>query len=267
MRWYLCAAVVCLVGCEAGEQVGELPAAQPEVPGTIDWTTPLSSAQLGVDLGELEGESLQSIVSGQVAARRGNSCSACHFDGTVTFYAPEVDQFAVAPIGPYDMVDGRTWAGNFGWGARFLMMDEAGLVEKPPGVRRALELYLEAEGRRVQPLDWYGTITPITLGTLPQPEINGSVLDDIINSRVSARPDGLLCSTCHFQDGPIPYRPEVASGDRSSTFGPNDIVDGKSWAQPGGWGDVFAALGPNASVHKPDYLRAMFFKWTDDGAQ
>lgn len=267
MRWFVCGVVVCLAACDPGEQVDELPAEGPEIPGTIDWTTPLSSELVGEDLGDLEGETLQSIVSGQVGARSGHSCSACHFDDTVTFYAPEVEQFANEPIGAYDIVDGRTWAGNYGWGARFLLMDEAGLVDKPPGIRRALELYLEAEARRVQPLDWYGVITPETLGHLPEPEINGSVLDDIINSRVSGRPDGLLCSTCHYEDGPIPYRPAVPSGDRTSTLGPNDLIEGKSWAQPGGWGDTFAALGPNDSFHKPDYLRSLFFKWTDDGAQ
>lgn len=263
-------AALFVVGCGEPEAVVETPVDVPQEQGfdasDFGWETPFTAETLGEDPGELEGESLSSVVNSHVAARNGYACAACHFEGTVTFYAPE-NEAVVEDVGPYDIVDGRTWAGNYGWGARLVITDDSGFADKPPVLRRALELFLAAEAERVEPLTWEAPINAERLGQQPRAAIDGVRLYDVINSRVAAREDGLTCSTCHYQDGPYPYRPEVAPGQADTVFGPDAVVDGRSWAEPGGWADVFVALGPDATAHKPDYLRSMFFKWTDDGAR
>ncbi|MEZ4318641.1 MAG: hypothetical protein R3F61_14095 [Myxococcota bacterium] len=233
----------------------------------LGWTTPFSAENLGIDPGpEYTGMTLEQVVSGQVDARgEGRSCTACHFDGAVTFYRPEIDQFSTAPIGPYDMVDGRTWAGNNGWGAIFADMGEGRYSEKPVELRIAMERFLEGEAARVQPLDWTTEITPTTLGQAPEAYIDRDTIDGIVNSRISGRPDALVCADCHYAGGSIPYRPDIERGDVTA-FGPYDVIDGRSWAGPNGWAEVFVELGPNAEIHKPDTVRQLFFKWADDGA-
>lgn len=233
----------------------------------LEWETPLEATTLGFELPpELEGASLMEIVSGQVDARgEGRSCSACHFDQTVTLYRPEIGQYDTQPFGPYDIVHGRTWAGNTGWAARFALMGEGAFVEKPIELRDAMLIWLDAESGRVEPLAWDDVIDADNLGTAPEAYILGDRIGDIVNSRVSGRPDDLMCSTCHYEGGPIAYRPPVAPNGVSA-FGPDDVLDGLTWGENGGWADVFSKLGPNDGFHKPDYLRSMFYKWKDDGA-
>lgn len=250
-----------LVGCEPTDDA----AVQLE---ELTWESPLGEATLGFDPGPvLQGSTLREVVSGHVDARgEGRSCTACHFDGTVTFYRPDVIQGGLTEMGPYDLVDGRTWAGNVGWGAIFAGLGANSFTEKPPELREAMALFLAQERERVDPLGWDDVITAANLGVSPDANIAGDRLADVLNSRVSARPDGLMCADCHYAGAPIAYRPEIDRGDASTTFGPDTVLDGMSWAGPGGWADRFVAMGPDASVHKPDYLRAMFFKWKDDGA-
>ncbi|MCA9569256.1 MAG: hypothetical protein KC656_15515 [Myxococcales bacterium] len=233
----------------------------------LEWDTPLDASIVGVELPPaIDGASLMEIVSGQVDARgEGRACSACHFGDTVTLYQPEIPQFSTAPIGPYDIVHGRTWAGNWGWASIFTTMGAGSFVEKPEELRDAMALWVEAESQRVEPLGWDVPIVAGNLGKDPESFIAGDTVGDIVNSVVPGRPDDLVCSACHFEGGPVAYRPAIAANAVSS-FGPDDLIDGRTWAEPFGWADRFAAAGPNAAFHKPDYLRQMFFKWKDDGA-
>ena len=96
-------------------------------------------------------------------------------------------------------------------------------------------------------------------------DIVGHSLGEIVSGQVEARGAGRSCSACHFEGGPVAYRPAIAANAVSS-FGPDDLIDGRTWAKPFGWADRFAAAGSNAAFHMPDYLRQMFFKWMDDGA-
>jgi hypothetical protein len=234
----------------------------------LGWETPLSIETLGFEPGPvLQGASLKDVVSGHIEARgEGRSCTACHFDGSVTFYRPGVAQNELAEIGPYDIVDGRTWAGNVGWGAIFTGMGAGSFAEKPPELRDAFQVFLDQERERVEPIGWDDVITVGNLGTSPDANIAGDRIGEVINSRTTARPDGLMCADCHYAGAGITYRPEIERSDASTTFGPDDLIDGRSWAGPGGWADRFVALGPDSTTHKPDYLRSMFFKWKDDGA-
>lgn len=232
----------------------------------IDWDTPLTEDWIGMEVGDdIRDHTLRDIISGRVAARgAGRTCSACHFDQSVTLYRPEFPPYAVDDIEPYDILDGRTWAGRLGWGTIFAAQNGTGYVEKPPELREALRLWVIAESARVEPLHWTDPVTRENVGGEPDPNIAGRSLDDVLNSRVTGRPDNLLCSECHYTDGPFPYRPEIAQGSQSA-FGPDDLLDGRSWAGATGWAMVFAELGGNDTFHKPDYLRATFFKWYDDG--
>lgn len=231
----------------------------------IDWQTPLEAAWLGPISPAVEGASLQEIVSGRVEARgEGRTCTACHFDGAPTGYRPEVEQYALVPVEPYEVVHGRTWAGNDGWAAVFVGLDDGAFVEKPAELRLAMALWLEAEAERVEPLGWDDVLTEDTLGTPVDETLIGDSVGAVVNSVGAGRPDGLVCSACHFEGGSVPYRPPVARM-AASAFGPDDVVDGRAWAGPDGWAEVFAGLGPNAEVHKPGYLRSMFWKWNDDG--
>ncbi len=265
VRWMLVVvgALLCsvLAGCdeEPPEESGPL--------APLTWDTPMRSDVLGIDPGpDFEGQSLAEVIGGAVDSRgEGRSCTSCHFDDTVTFYRPEIEQDAVVNIGPYDMVDGRTWAGNSGWGAIFTTLVAGTFAEKPEELRVAMQRFLDAEAARVQPLDWTTTITVDTLGPQPDPTIAGDSIAAIVNSQASGRPDDLMCSACHYADATIPYRPAIERFDVTG-FSPTDIVDGRSWAGPDGWAEVFVDLDGQDSVHKPAVLRQMFFKWTDDGA-
>lgn len=233
----------------------------------LTWDAELRVETLGFAPGPvLEGRTLGEVVSGAVDARgEGRSCTACHFQGTVTFYRPEVAQGQILPIGPYDVVDGRTWAGNNGWAAFFVQMGPNSFAEKPVELRNAFQIFLDQEAERVAPLSWDAVMSEENLGTVADPNVAGRTIADVLNSRVTGRPDGLLCSDCHYSGGTIPYRPNVVRG-APSTFGPNDVIDGRPWAGPDGWAERFVATGPGSSAPKPGYLRSVFFKWNDDGA-
>lgn len=240
----------------------------PPVEVDITWDTPLEESWIGLPVGDdIVGHSLGEIVSGQVEARgAGRSCSACHFDQSVTLYRPEHPQFAMDRLGPYDILDGRTWAGNTGWAAIFDRQQAGAFVEKPPELREAFRLWALAENARVEPLTWTDPVTIENSGVEPDPNIAGKSIDNVLNSRITGRPDDLLCSECHYQDGPIAYRPEIAQG-LPSAFGPDDVLDGRPWSGPTGWALRFCELGGNGNFHKPDYLRSTFFKWYDDGGE
>ncbi len=259
---FLFAALLLVGACEAEPEPVQ---PDPEVP--ITWDTPLHSDWVGQPLSPtIEGRSLREIVSGQVDARgEGRTCTACHFDQSITLYRPEYPQWSVEDIGPYDILDGRTWAGRTGWAAIFERQHEDALVEKPPELREAFRVWREAEAARTEPLGWTDPVSEERIGVPPDPAIADRTLDDVINSRVSGRPDDLLCSACHYRDASIPYRPDIEQ-DASSAFGPDTVVDGRTWAGAGGWAIVFTRLGGNGTFHKPDYLRATLFKWYDDGS-
>lgn len=236
------------------------------VPEVITWDTPVEASWVGMPVGDdIVGHSLRDIVSGAVEARgEGRTCSACHFAGSVTLYRPEVDQYGIGDVGPYTILDGRNWAGATGWAMIFAGMGEGAFVEKPPELREAFRLWAEAERERVEPVRWSEPVHEDNAGGPPDPAIEGKSLDDVLNSRVSGRPDDLLCSVCHYEDGPYPYRPPIAQGATSS-FTPDTVLDGRPWSGANGWAMVFAELGGNETFHKPDYLRSVFFKWVDDG--
>jgi hypothetical protein len=132
-------------------------------------------------------------------------------------------------------------------------------------------------------LHWTTLIADDTLGTAANPLIAGRTLEEIVSSQgASVRVDGRRCSHCHYRpestttcDGchagkgrtrPAYYRP-MAERDQAQDFGPDDVLDGSTWAQEGGWGDRFISVrDDNHAFVKPDYLRVLVQQWLLDGA-
>lgn len=115
-------------------------------------------------------------------------------------------------------------------------------------------------------LTWDTPIDDDSLAAAPSPLIAGATLRDIVSSRHIARPDGRLCSECHYRNGPVGYRPEVAE-ESDQEIDCHEVHDGRSWAGEDGWAARFIALGPGAHLEKPEYLRDAFAKWRADGAE
>lgn len=261
MRLRLAAVLVGSIG-------GCAPPGSPIEAMEVEWDTPLGP-ELGFESPWdplLDGVTVAEVVEGAVVIdAEGNTCSSCHFEDTITLYNPPIRQFDVFELSPRDVCDGRSWAGPRGWASIYAGMGPGSLQDKPPLLREIFARWLDTEVQWVEPVTWTGPLDEATLGVLPDPALRGT-LGDIVASRVSGRPDGLLCSECHYRGGPVPYRPDVARGEASS-FAPDDLVDGRAWSGDGGWADRFRSLGPGAAVEKPAYLRALMHKWLEDGAR
>jgi len=260
MNNWIAACSLVAAGCvdAAGDPDEPTPAA------ALDWDTPLGPEH-GIEAldPELFGVTLQDILGGAVPSRNGQPCSACHFDTTVTLYRPYQEQYSAVAFSPRDVVDGRPWATSAGWGERYVSLGPDALIEKPRGLRDALQLWLETDAAQVLPLTWSTAPSRESLGVAPDPALLGA-LGQIVNSEVSGRPDDLLCSACHYTGGPYEYRPPVEQ-DAVSAIGPDEVVDGASWA--GGWASAFLGHAPGEEYEKPAYLRAAWYKWLQDGAR
>lgn len=113
-------------------------------------------------------------------------------------------------------------------------------------------------------LSWLTPITEPTLGELPDGLVEGATLRDIVSSRHLARPDGFLCSECHYRDSEDPYRPDIEQGS-DEEIDPFEVIDGRAWRGDIGWAARFMALDDDAHYTKPAYLRAVFSAWRADG--
>lgn len=109
-------------------------------------------------------------------------------------------------------------------------------------------------------LRWNTTITVESLGTTPDPLIEGKSLGAIVSSEVAGRVDNngnlQLCSACHFAGGST-QRYHAPAGPIT----PNQNTDGWAWNAAGGWADQF-----RAQSFKPEYLKQAFLRWQQDGA-
>ena len=111
------------------------------------WSAPISFRNLGYEPADaLAGVSLDDIVNGRVVVRDdGATCNACHYEGGTIAYRPPED------VSPYAEIDGRSWAGQDGWAARFLtysVVDDEHIVVKPEPLRDALLTWRRAGERR-----------------------------------------------------------------------------------------------------------------------
>lgn len=118
------------------------------------------------------------------------------------------------------------------------------------------------------PLGWSTPIDTRHLGHVPDPLIAGKSLRDIVSSVVSARSDGLLCSSCHNAQsgGNYAYRPNVAPNVASSPIDPFMFIGGdQGWACGSNpWAQQFIHLSASVTP-KPEYLKEAFQKWLNDG--
>lgn len=256
------------VGC-GGPSGGELPV--DESGRLLTWASPITAERLQEAPDPLvEGATLLSIVSSRHAAgARGHTCSVCHYRDTFIAYRPDIDQYETAFIGPHDVVDGRTWSAPGGWAERLLAVGDEppggqAHFEKPEFLRTVFRRWI-ADGRKFkEELRWDAPLSVSTLGEEPNAFVAGATLVDVINDRISARPDARLCAECHYPGSAAAYGPALPE-DRERDIGPDDVVDGRPWAGPDGWAERFIAHGPDAQLEKPAYLRNVFSVWLADG--
>lgn len=237
-------------------------------PRALTWTTPITAETLGEVPDPLaEGKNLLDIVSSRDIVRPdGKFCSECHYEGSEVPYRPAIAQYADDLIGPYDEVDGRTWDGAGGWAERFAALDEHAHFEKPAYIRALFAKWLDDGCAAKERLLWDTPITLQTVGMDPDEHVAGGRLVDVINNRVSARPDGKLCSECHYPGSAAAYRPPVDL-DHAHDIQPDTVVDGRPWSGNDGWAARFIAHGPGAETEKPAYVRELFQVWLDDGGR
>jgi hypothetical protein len=234
----------------------------------LTWASPITAERLQETPDPLvDGATILSIVSSRHAAgERGHACSVCHYRDTFIAYRPDIDQYATDFIGPHDVVDGRTWSAPGGWAERLLAVGDEPHFEKPEFLRAVFRRWL-ADGRKFkEELRWNTPLTISTLGEEPNEFVAGGTLVDVINDRISARPDAKLCAECHYPGSVAAYRPPLPE-DRDADIGPDDVVDGLPWAGEGGWAEKFIGHDANAELEKPAYLRDVFTIWLADGAR
>jgi hypothetical protein len=113
-------------------------------------------------------------------------------------------------------------------------------------------------------LTWTTPIDTYVLGAWwSRTFISGRTLQEVVDSEAVGRPDGKLCSECHFPTTDKRYKPPTGH------VAPTREIVGRSWGQPGGWAQSFIAQDgrPGSTVDKPVDLRRAFQRWLDDGAR
>ena len=244
----------------------------------LDWNDPIFESNLGIRPDpRVEGLSLREIVSSEAVVWPDGEhlCSTCHYRNGFFFYKTESERGSPMVIQSNDKIDGRTWALINGWGRRFYNIGAGTVAEKPDYLRVVVKKWLDDgkldaqadQNRATEPLHWDSTIRFEALGYDPSEFIAGVSIDEVINSEISGRPDGFLCSRCHYKDAEIGYRPDIAKETGGTDFGPDTVIDGRSWSGAGGWASRFVALGPGAHYEKPAYLRDLFSRWRESGEQ
>jgi hypothetical protein len=99
------------------------------------------------------------------------------------------------------------------------------------------------------------------------PTITGNSIYCIISSFTVGRTDGNRCSNCHWSGSGLPYSPPVARGS-SAAIWPTDVINGRTWAGPNGWAQVFIHLPtdmPALANSKPFFLQSLMQTWVDHG--
>jgi len=128
-------------------------------------------------------------------------------------------------------------------------------------------------------LSYDAAIVEGNLGYPPPTELTNNTIYNVVSSFSTGRPDGKLCSHCHFNNSTVclpdapsvcvrNYRPTLFHQDDSMAIGPNQVVvfdpafDTVVWKSQGGWATRMVNANPKA--HSPaaiDLVR----KWINDG--
>lgn len=119
-------------------------------------------------------------------------------------------------------------------------------------------------------ITWTSIIDEFNLGTVPDAALTLSktTIQDIVSSFVVVRADKNKCSFCHHKNTlpPFKYKPPVEQ-DKSALIGPNDVVSGLRWSDPGGWAEQIQGqgVGSGTGANKAQYILDLFRVWMDDG--
>lgn len=220
-------------------------------PFTWRSTPPDNNEGLAELLGPL---SLETVVSSQsIRAPDAEPCSSCHYEGSALPYHPPIQRGESTLIAPDLLIEGISWAQSGGWAERLVARTDFSDSQQVQHHIIAFKRWLNDRALTEPPVDWGNPITPEISDTA-----TGVVFADVINSRTSGRSDGLRCSACHFENGPITYRPEgVTVGDSNGDIGPNTIIDGRSWSGPNGWASRFI----DTAYAKPKVVQDLMMLW------
>lgn len=115
-----------------------------------------------------------------------------------------------------------------------------------------------------QCLAWDSTITTNNY-PFSGPPVDGKSIFRIVSSFAVGRPDGQLCSHCHFATSSRAYSPPVAQ-DSSAAITAGQVIGGLTWDQNGGWAERFTHQPTDTSFgSKPFILKQLLQTWLDDG--
>jgi len=108
-------------------------------------------------------------------------------------------------------------------------------------------------------LDWTTTIDVFTFSDREPGDLSiveDKTIEQIVSNQVSGREDGKICRDCHTPASGRRYLPPAG------IISPTQIIEGRSWAQAGGWADIIQ----DVSI-KPAHLKRLFAQWKRDGAR
>ncbi len=94
-----------------------------------------------------------------------------------------------------------------------------------------------------------------TLNETPSSYLKGKTIEQILNSKVSGRPDGKRCKSCHYYGGPNPYQP-------FNYVDWNTEVTGATWKEYWAWKFL---TNTQPSGKKPYGLKKVIRMWAKSG--
>ncbi|MBX2811226.1 MAG: hypothetical protein KTR25_05430 [Myxococcales bacterium] len=212
-------------------------------------------AAVDPEVNDLLGDvSLEKVVSSRTTPPYSDRvCSSCHYRDSMSSYSPSVDQYGEGSIGPDTLIGGVMWRGPSGWARRLVSRSD---FDEEMWLYHLLPVFAQwlKDGTLSEPpVVWD---EPISIQISEQ--LSGVRLVDVVSSRISGRADGLLCSSCHYEDGPFAYRPAgVTRGGSSPLYQPYTIIDGRTWAGNDGWADRFM----KTTFPKPDEVIGVLWQW------
>ncbi|HYX37319.1 MAG TPA: hypothetical protein VE954_29800 [Oligoflexus sp.] len=142
----------------------------------------------------------------------------------------------------------------------FLLATSCGDSGKPDATK-VLQSMANADSKSVQKLAFNEPIDSRTFGLVPNRNVDGKTLAQIITSQSAGRDDAMLCSACHHnRDAQGGYGVPAAQNAPSLNLKPTDRVSNRTWAGAGGWAERFVK-----NDTKPDNLKIFIQAWINGG--
>jgi hypothetical protein len=147
-----------------------------------------------------------------------------------------------------------------------LLFALTGCGNEKPDATKVLESMAQAQTANGTPnsrLGWNESIDSKKFGLVPNANVDGKTLAQIISSQSFGRDDALLCSACHHSsDAQGGYGVSSARNAAATNLKPTDVVSNRTWVGSGGWAERFIQ-----NKTKPENLKIFLQAWINNGYQ